>query len=98
MTEEKHLTTEMVRKYQKVFHTREDAEVIARAIQKNGIKTGKPSNQRHSGRCWSFATLNTMRHKFAKKYNFKDFELSQNYLFFWDRIERANMYLSLIHI
>ena len=38
MTEEKHLTTEMVRKYQKVFHTRKDAEVIARAIQKNGIK------------------------------------------------------------
>lgn len=103
MTEEKHLTTEMVKKYQKVFHARKDAEVIARAVQKNGIKnasedptasqrlhrafsyeikTGKPSNQRHSGRCWSFATLNTMRHKFAKKYNFKDFELSQNYLFF----------------
>ena len=117
MTEEKHLTTEMVKKYQKVFHARKDAVVIARAVQKNGIKnasedptasqrlhrafsyeikTGKPSNQRHSGRCWSFATLNTMRHKFAKKYNFKDFELSQNYLFFWDRIERANMYFQKI--
>lgn len=60
------------------------------------IKTGKPSNQRHSGRCWSFATLNTLRHKFAKKYNFKDFELSQNYLFFWDRIERANMFFQKI--
>lgn len=60
------------------------------------IKTGKPSNQRHSGRCWSFAALNTLRHKFAKKYNFKDFELSQNYLFFWDRIERANMFFQKI--
>lgn len=60
------------------------------------IKTGKVSNQRHSGRCWSFATLNTLRHKFASKYNCKDFELSQNYLFFWDRIERANRYLQII--
>lgn len=60
------------------------------------IKTGKPSNQRHSGRCWSFATLNTLRHKFASKYNCKDFELSQNYLFFWDRIERANMFFQKI--
>lgn len=40
--------------------------------------------------------LNTLRHKFATKYNFKDFELSQNYLFFWDRIERANMYFQKI--
>lgn len=117
MTEEKHLTAEMVKKYQKEFHDRRDAEVIARAVQTNGIKkasedptasqrlhrafsyeikTGKPSNQRHSGRCWSFATLNTLRHKFAQKYNFKDFELSQNYLFFWDRIERANMFFQKI--
>lgn len=58
----------------------------------NEIKTGKVTNQKHSGRCWSFATLNTLRHSFAKKYHFKDFELSQNYLFFWDRIERANRF------
>ena len=117
MTEERHLTNKMVEQYQKEFHSRRDADVIARAVQKNGIKnasedpaasqrlhrafsyeikTGKPSNQRHSGRCWSFATLNTLRHKFAQKYNFKDFELSQNYLFFWDRIERANMYFQKI--
>ena len=76
MTEERHLTSKMVEKYQKEFHARRDADVIARAVQKNGIKnasedpaasqrlhrafsyeikTGKPSNQRHSGRCWSFA-------------------------------------------
>nr|WP_220483303.1 C1 family peptidase [Limosilactobacillus albertensis] len=107
----------MVEKLKKEFHSRKDAEIIARAIQKNGIKassedpasserlhrafsyeikTGKPTNQRHSGRCWSFAALNTLRHKFATKYKFKDFELSQNYLFFWDRIERANMFFQKI--
>lgn len=117
MTEEHDLTSKMVEKLKKEFHSRKDAEIIARAIQKNGIKaasedptaserlhrafsyeikTGKPTNQRHSGRCWSFATLNTLRHKFATKYKFKDFELSQNYLFFWDRIERANMFFQKI--
>ncbi len=60
------------------------------------VKTGKVCNQRHSGRCWSFAALNTLRHLFANQYHFKDFELSQNYLFFWDRVERANMFLQNI--
>ena len=117
MTEEHDLTSKMVEELKKEFHSRKDAEIIARAIQKNGIKaasedpmaserlhrafsyeikTGKPTNQRHSGRCWSFAALNTLRHKFATKYKFKDFELSQNYLFFWDRIERANMFFQKI--
>lgn len=117
MTEEHDLTSKIVEKLKKEFHSRKDAEIIARAIQKNGIKaasedptaserlhrafsyeikTGKPTNQRHSGRCWSFAALNTLRHKFATKYKFKDFELSQNYLFFWDRIERANMFFQKI--
>lgn len=117
MTEKHDLTSKMVEKLKKEFHSRKDAEIIARAIQKNGIKaasedptaserlhrafsyeikTGKPTNQRHSGRCWSFAALNTLRHKFATKYKFKDFELSQNYLFFWDRIERANMFFQKI--
>lgn len=60
------------------------------------VKTGKVTNQRRSGRCWSFATLNTLRHRFALKYKLKDFELSQNYLFFWDRLERANLFLQQV--
>lgn len=56
------------------------------------LPTGKVSNQKHSGRCWEFSLLNTLRHKFATNYHVKDFELSQNYLFFWDKIERANMF------
>lgn len=60
------------------------------------VKTGKVTNQRRSGRCWSFATLNTLRHRFALKYKLKDFELSQNYLFFWDRLERDNLFLQQV--
>ncbi|WP_276520627.1 C1 family peptidase [Apilactobacillus ozensis] len=56
------------------------------------VETGKVSNQKRSGRCWLFSILNTLKHRFAKQYNVKDFELSQNYLFFWDKIERANIF------
>lgn len=58
------------------------------------LQTGSVTNQKQSGRCWLFALVNTLRHQFAKKYRVKDFNLSQKYLFFWDRIERANIYYS----
>ena len=35
---EQELTAKMVKEYQQAFHHRRDAAVIARAIQKNGIK------------------------------------------------------------
>jgi len=56
------------------------------------VETGKVSNQKHSGRCWLFAALNTLRTEFAVKNNLKDFELSQNYLSFWDRLEKSNYF------
>lgn len=60
------------------------------------IPTDNVTDQKQSGRCWLFAALNTLRHGFAKKYNAKNFTFSQNYLFFWDRIERANIFFDNI--
>ena len=31
-----------------------------------------------------------------KKYNLRDFQLSQSYLFFWDKLEKANYFLEQI--
>lgn len=56
------------------------------------VETGKVANQKKSGRCWLFATLNTLRHKFAEKYKMKDFQFSQNYLSFYDRLEKSNKF------
>ena len=48
---------------------------------------GKPvSNQRSSGRCWIFACLNCMRIPVAKALEIEEFELSQNYVFLWDKV------------
>lgn len=39
-----------------------------------------------SGRCWIFSCLNVMRLPFMKKLNIEEFEFSQSYLFFWDKV------------
>lgn len=58
---------------------------------------GKPvTNQESSGRCWLFAALNVMRLPFMKKYGIEEFEFSQSYLFFWDKIERSHFWLNNI--
>lgn len=56
------------------------------------VTTGKVANQKQSGRCWMFAALNTFRHKMLNNFQLKDFELSQNYTFFWDKYEKANYF------
>ena len=55
------------------------------------------TNQQKSGRCWLFAFLNIIRFKMIKKYKLQpSFELSQNFLFFYDKLEKANYYLNYI--
>ncbi|KAK1157515.1 hypothetical protein AOXY_G25216 [Acipenser oxyrinchus oxyrinchus] len=55
---------------------------------------GKPiTHQKSSGRCWIFSCLNVMRLPFMKKFNLEEFEFSQSYLFFWDKIERCYYFL-----
>jgi len=51
------------------------------------------SNQKSTGRCWMFASLNTMRPTVMKKYNLSSFQFSQNYFFFYDKLEKSNMFL-----
>lgn len=60
------------------------------------IETGKITSQKKSGRCWLFAGLNLMRQQVAVDLNIKDFELSQTYLMFWDKLEKANYFLENI--
>lgn len=62
---------------------------------------GSPShlnNQKSSGRCWIFATSNVLRSHVIKTYNLDPlkFQLSQSYLFFYDKLEKANFFLDNI--
>ncbi|KAM0718867.1 hypothetical protein Q7P37_005939 [Cladosporium fusiforme] len=54
------------------------------------------TNQRSSGRCWIFAACNVFRIAIMQKHNIQAFELSQSYLFFWDKVEKANYFLETV--
>tara|TARA_A200000159_G_scaffold148947_1_gene157076 strand:+ start:991 stop:2316 length:1326 start_codon:yes stop_codon:yes gene_type:complete len=56
----------------------------------------KATNQKTSGRCWLFATLNLFRPGAMKKMNVKEFEFSQAHIHFWDKFERSNHFLEAI--
>ena len=52
--------------------------------------------QQKSGRCWLFAALNILREKVAETCHLDHFELSQNYLSFYDKLEKANNFLDMV--
>ncbi|KAM0513026.1 hypothetical protein ACHAPE_008231 [Trichoderma viride] len=54
------------------------------------------TNQRSSGRCWLFASTNVFRVALMKRHNLASFELSQAYLFYWDKLEKANWFLEQV--
>jgi len=60
-------------------------------LESNGI-----TNQRSSGRCWLFAGLNVITPKVMTKLDKDAFELSQPYVAFYDKLEKANMFLEKI--
>ena len=60
------------------------------------LDTMKVANQKRSGRCWIFAGLNVLRESVAKKYNIEKFELSQNYVAFYDKLEKCNYFLDSV--
>ncbi|MCX7011797.1 MAG: C1 family peptidase [Candidatus Sumerlaeota bacterium] len=62
----------------------------------NLLDDWKVTNQKSSGRCWMFAGLNLLRVGAMKTMKLKNFELSQNYTLFCDKIERANYFLEAI--
>ena len=59
------------------------------------VETPKQSitDQKSSGRCWMFSGMNVLRANFAKRTDSLRVEFSQAYLFFYDQLEKANLFL-----
>ena len=57
------------------------------------VKTKGRTDQKSSGRCWLFSGLNVLRAKMIDKYDLGNFTFSQNYVFFYDQLEKANLFL-----
>ena len=51
------------------------------------------TDQKSSGRCWLFTGLNVLREAAIEKHGLGNFEFSQCYCFFWDQLEKSNLFL-----
>ena len=90
--------TSMLSQTETLPHRSMCSAVVAwfRRLQSNRDRREIHESKR-SGRCWLFAHLNVARIAMMEKYGLEsDFELSQNWLHFWDKIERANYFLECI--
>lgn len=54
------------------------------------------TNQESSGRCWMFTGLNSLRPKIISDKDLSSFEFSTNYLYFWDLLEKSNLFLESV--
>jgi len=57
------------------------------------VKGSKIIDQKRSGRCWMFAGANAITPRIIKKLKLSDFNLSEAYLAFWDKLEKSNVFL-----
>lgn len=60
------------------------------------VKSKGITDQKSSGRCWLFTGLNVLRSKMMAEHNLPELKLSQNYNFFYDQLEKANLFLQSV--
>ena len=60
------------------------------------VRTKGITDQKSSGRCWLFTGLNVLRAAVIDKYGLDEFQFSQSYSFFWDQLEKANLFLQAV--
>jgi bleomycin hydrolase len=60
------------------------------------LKDQKITDQKGTGRCWMFSGLNVLRPAAAGKLGAADIELSQAYLYFYEKLEKANLFLDAV--
>lgn len=57
------------------------------------IDNGEATHQDRSGRCWLFSSLNVARFVAKKAMGLKEFEFSQAYAMYYDKLERINYFM-----
>lgn len=57
---------------------------------------GPITDQMRAGTCWLFAELNWLKWFAARKMNVEKFEFSENYVIYWNKLERSNLFLEKI--
>jgi len=60
------------------------------------VKVSGITNQLSSGRCWMFTSMNVLRPAIMEQFNLGEFDFSHNYLYFYDLLEKSNLFLENI--
>ncbi len=60
------------------------------------VKTKGITDQHQSGRCWLFTGLNVLRAQMIEEYDLDGLTFSHNYLFFYDQLEKCNLFLQAV--
>ncbi len=60
------------------------------------VRTKGITDQKSSGRCWLFTGLNVLRAAAIDKWDLGEFQFSQAYCFFYDQLEKANLFLQAV--
>ena len=71
----------------------QDIDTTDNNIFSNEIKTHGITDQQFTGYCWMYAGFNILREEVIKNLNLSNFELSVNYLAYYDKLERFNSLL-----
>lgn len=74
----------------------QDNQVEQNTYFSHSVPSKGITDQKSSGRCWMFTGLNVLRSKMINQQNLEGMEFSQNYLFFFDQLEKANLFLQAI--
>ena len=62
----------------------------------NSVPSKGITDQKSSGRCWLFTGLNVLRSKVINRDKLNGLEFSQIYLFFYDQLEKSNLFLQAV--
>ena len=79
-----------------VLATNADKIAMPETSFSDRVVTKGITNQKKSGRCWLFTGLNVLRAAAIQKYDLGDFQFSQSYCFFYDQLEKANLFLQAV--
>ena len=63
----------------------------------NKVESKAITDQKSSGRCWMFTGMNVLRNKAIRQHKLPaDFQFSQAYTFFYDQLEKSNLFLQAV--
>lgn len=76
--------------------TNANGRAATSAEMSHRVKSRGITDQKSSGRCWLFTGLNVLRSQMMAEHDLPELKLSQSYNFFYDQLEKANLFLRAV--